>query len=270
MDADALRPRPLWHGEPPAPGDVHFAVGLAKGSPLVSRLIAVGTASRTNHVGIITHVEPPSGDDAGWWRIVESLARGVVEDQHRPPPNSTVIRLSDDPSVRAAVVARAEQGANATPHIDYDWSAIARIVFIGLVGRVPFLTFLVVGSPLLTAFVRPWWLTLLLILAGIWLLYWAEPLLFRLASACPWPFTNRSDRMICSAYGRVVIEDVFGAAALPGLQEEQHSITSPGDLFQELMHRCDYWNVEAGRPKPTATLDRKALRQPRRVVTRVL
>ena len=270
MDADALRPRPLWRGELPEAGDVHFAVGLAKGSPIVSRLIAVGTASRTNHVGIITDVDPPTVGGAGSWRIVESLAHGVVEDRHEPPPNSTVIRLSDDPAVRAAVVARAEQGPQAVPHIKYDWWAIARIVFVGLVGRVPFLTFLMVGSPVLTAFLRPWWLTLLVIVGALWLLYWAEPLLFRLASACPWPGTNRPDRMICSAYGRLVIEDVFGAGALPGLQEEQLSITSPGDLFQELLHRCDYWNVVAGHPTASATLDRKARHQPRRVVTRVL
>ncbi len=270
VSADALRPRPLWQGELPEPGDVHFAVGLAKGSPVVSRVIAVGTASRTNHVGIITDVDPPHDDDAGWWEIVESLSKGVVEDRHRPPPNSTVIRLSDDPQIRQALVNRARQGAHADPHIAYDWWAIARIVFVGLLGRVPFLTFLAVGSPLVAAFVGPWWLALIVELAAIVVLIRLQPVLFRWTMALPWPYTNEPyRRLICSAFGRLVIQDVFGPGALPGLQNEQLSITAPGDLLQELLHRCDYWKVEAGRPRAIGTLDHRSRREPRREVTTI-
>ena len=264
-----LQPRPLWYGELPEPGDIHFAVGLSKGSPLVSRVIAVGTASRTNHVGIITQVEPPRGEDAGSWQIIESLAKGVVEDRHSPPPNSTVIRLSPDPHIRSSLVERARQGANANPHISYDWSAIARIIFVGLFGRVPFLTFMAMGSPFVAAFVNPWWLALLVVVASVWVLVRLQPMLFGWTMAIPWPLTNRPDRLICSAFGRLVIEDVFGRGALPGLEGEGLSITSPGDLFQELMHRCDYWNVVEGIPRASGTLDRRSPKEPRRAVTRI-
>jgi len=104
-----LKPRPLWNDELPTRGDLHFAVGFGPKSALVSRLIAVGTASRTNHVGLITAVTPSE------WRIVEALSDGVVEDTHQPPPVSTVIRVSDDPAVREAVALKAEAGAAADP-----------------------------------------------------------------------------------------------------------------------------------------------------------
>jgi hypothetical protein len=266
---DDLRPRPLWRGELPERGDFHFAVGLAKGSPFVSRVIAVGTASRTNHVGIITQVEPPGGNDAGWWWIVESLSKGVVKDEHRPPPNSTVIRLSEDPRVREAVAQRAEDGASANPHISYDWAAIVRIIVIGLFGRVPYLTFAVIGSPLIAGLVAPWWLALGVIVVAICLLYRVQPWLFTVAAFCARPRKEPTDRLICSAFGRHVIEEVFGGDALPGLAGEEESITSPGDLLQELLHRCDYWNVKGGQPTAHAVLDKRVRGEPRRSVTRV-
>ncbi len=265
---DDLLPRPLWHEDTPERGDFHFAVGLAKGSPFVSRVIAVGTASRTNHVGIITQVQPPAGNDPGWWWIVESLSEGVVKDEHRPPPNSTVMRLSEDPGVREAVAQRAEDGASANPHIAYDWSAIVRIIVIGLVGRVPYLTFAVIGSPLIAALVRPWWLTLVVIVVAICLLYLVQPWLFEVAAFCARPRKEPTDRLICSAFGRRVIEEVFGRNALPGLAGEEEAITSPGDLLQELLHRCDYWNVKGGQPTPHAVLDKRVRGEPRRNVTR--
>jgi len=91
LGSTRLRPRPLYDGEPPAAGVLHFAVGFGKGSALVSRVIVAGTASRTNHVGVITQAEPDR------WVLVEALAGGVQVHTHRPPPVSTVIRLSDDP-----------------------------------------------------------------------------------------------------------------------------------------------------------------------------
>ena len=266
---DYLRPRPLWRGEIPDRGDVHFAVGLAKGSPFVSRVIAVGTASRTNHVGIITQVQPPAGSDPGLWWIVESLSKGVVKDEHRPPPNSTVMRLSEDPKVREAVARRAEDGANASPHISYDWSAIARIIVIGLFGRVPYLSFAVIGSPLIVAFVTPWWLAVVVIVAAIYLLYRVQPWCFTVTAFFARPRTEPTNRLICSAFGRRVIEEVFGGDALPGLAGEDQAITSPGDLLQELLHRCDYWNVKAGQPTARAVLDKRVRGQPRRSVERV-
>ena len=52
--------------------------------------------------------------------------------------------------------------------------------------------------------------------------------------------------MICSEVGRLVIESVFTADALPGLLGVEPSMTAPGDLLQELLHRCDR-GTERGR-----------------------
>ena len=43
--------------------------------------------------------------------------------------------------------------------------------------------------------------------------------------------------------------------SLPGLAESTPAMTSPGDLLQELLHRCDYWTPA---PRRRATLDRPA------------
>ena len=61
--------------------------------------------------------------------------------------------------------------------------------------------------------------------------------LHRLALAVPWP--DPPNRMICSEVGRLLIESVFTADALPGLLGVEPSMTAPGDLLQELLHRCD-------------------------------
>lgn len=282
-----LRPRPLWRGQSPERGDIHFAVGLAKRSPFVSRAIAAGTASRTNHVGIITEVgasatdqAQPGGIGPDRWKIIEALSKGVIEDVHHPPPNSTVMRVSDDPAVRESFAQTAEAGLE--PHMSYDWWAIGRIVFTGLLGRVPFLTFAVIGTPLMAAFVRPWWVTLAVVLAAPYVLYRIQPWLYEATRACPWPGKNRPDphllrpsRLICSAFGRYVIEGTFGGPdALPGLKDADVYTTSPGDLLQELLHRCDYWHVQNGTPTPRGLLDGKPkengkiVKEPRPTVTR--
>ena len=264
-DSSDLRPRPLWSGELPVRGDLHFAVGFGPKSALVSRIIAVGTASRTNHVGIITSVTPPDATGSGKWKIVESLADGVVEDIHRPPPNSTVIRVSENSDVREELASRAEMGAHPH-HISYDWWAIARIVFIGLVGRIPFLTFPILAGPPLARYVSPVWIPILVTIAGIVVLYLVRAWLFRLAMACPWPRSDLRKRAICSAFARETIQAVFSPAALPGLEGEAIAITSPGDLFQELLHRCDYWTAV---PRRAAVLDAPARDRPKSIITRV-
>lgn len=260
-----LMPRPLWNGEQPARGDVHFAVGFGPKSALVSRIIAVGTASRTNHVGIITSVSPPDSSSAGQWKIVESLSAGVVEDVHRPPPNSTVIRISENSDVRELLATEAEKGAHPH-HIAYDWWAIARIVFIGLVGRVPFLTFPILFGPPLARYVDPVWVPIVVTAAAILVLYATRGWLFRLAMTCPWPKSDLQKRAICSAFARETIQAVFSPAALPGLESEEIAITSPGDLFQELLHRCDYWTAM---PRRAAVLDAPASDRPTPVIARV-
>ncbi len=235
----------------PTRGDLHFAVGFGPKSALVSRIIAAGTASRTNHVGVITGV---SGSAAGvpQWTIVEALSKGVVEDTHRPPPVSTVIRVSDDPTMHGALASRAEAGARAVPHIGYDWWTIARILFVGLVGRVPFLTFPILAGPPLARYIDPAWVPVVVTFTSIVILYLVRGWLFQLAMACPWP--NPPNRMICSEFARRTIEDVFGVESLPGLVDVNPALTSPGDLLQELLHRCDYWS-----PVPTrqAVVDRR-------------
>jgi hypothetical protein len=256
-DPDELQPRPLWSHETPARGDIHFAVGFGPHSAFVSRVIAAGTASRTNHTGIITEVTPPQPNDPGQWRIVESLAHGVVEDTHDPPPNSTVIRVSDDESLRGRLAARAETLCNGDPHIDYDWWSIARIVYVGLIGRVPFLTFPILAAPPLARYVSPVWIPIVVTAIVIVVLYRIRGLLFRLAMNTPWPRRELRTHMICSAFVRYTLQSEFGGAgALPGLAREEVAMTSPGDLMQELLHRCDYWRVDAaGRPTRWAILD---------------
>ena len=235
--AGDLRPRPVYEHEMPARGDIHFAVGFGKKSATVSRIIAAGTASRTNHVGIITKVAD------GHWDMVEALAKGVVRTEGRTPPVSTVLRLSDDPAVREQVAAAAE--AKLSPHIDYDWATIARIIYVGLVGRIPFLTVPLLVGPALARYVGPVWVAPLVTAALMAALYRGRGLLFRLAMATPW--IDQPDRMICSELGRRVIEDVFTRAAVPGLAQIQPiSMTSPGDLFQELLFRRDYGASSAG------------------------
>ncbi|MGA3352489.1 MAG: hypothetical protein ABSD85_04790 [Acidimicrobiales bacterium] len=258
FDPLKLKPRPLWDEELPVRGDLHFAVGFGPKSALVSRIIAAGTASRTNHVGIITEVTQPDPQEPAEWKIVEALAGGVVEDLHKRPPNSTVIRVSDDPEVREALAAEAEEKAKGPPHIAYDWWAIGRILFVGLMGRVPFLTFPILAGPPLARYVSPAWLSFVITVAGILVLYRARGLLFRLAMKCPWPAPSMKNHAICSAFAREVIQDVFTPAALPGLSSEDVAITSPGDLFQELLHRCDYWTAV---PHRQAVVDQP---QPRR------
>jgi hypothetical protein len=260
-----LRPRPLWNGELPVRGDLHFAVGFGPKSALVSRIIAVGTASRTNHVGVITAVSPPDSSGSGQWKIVESLADGVVEDIHRPPPNSTVIRVSENPDIREELASKAEEGAHPH-HIAYDWSAIARIVFVGLVGRIPFLTFPILAGPPLARFVNPIWVPIVVTVAAIVVLYWARGWLFRFTMACPWPKSDLQKRAICSAFARETIQSVFTPAALPGLAQEPIAITSPGDLLQELLHRCDYWTAV---PRRAGVLDAPIRDRPKVTVTRV-
>jgi hypothetical protein len=241
-----LKPRPLWDDELPTRGDLHFAVGFGPKSALVSRIIAAGTASRTNHVGIITEV---TGSE---WKIVEALSKGVVEDTHQPPPVSTVIRASDDPAVREALARRAEAGAAADPHIGYDWWTIGRIAFVGLFGRVPFLTFPILAGPPLARYVDPVWVPLVVTVAAIVALYLVRSWLFDIAMACPWP--NPRTRMICSEFARRTIEGVFGSDSLPGLADVKPALTSPGDLLQELLHRCDYWGSV---PTRQAVVDRR-------------
>lgn len=258
---DDLRPRPLWDDEQPARGDIHFAVGFGPKAALVSRIIAAGTASRTNHVGIITEVGTRNIDGPAEWTIVEALAKGVVEDRHRPPPTSTVIRLSDDSKIREALAAEAESRARATPHIDYDWWTIGRIVFVGLFGRVPFLTFPILAGPPLARYFGPVWIPLGVTVAAMLVLYWMRGVLFRAAMAVPWP--DPPKRMICSELGRRVIEVVFGSSSLPGLAEVTPAMTAPGDLLQELLHRCDYWSTTRTRRGVTDVPPRSTLRDAR-------
>lgn len=229
-----LRPRPVYEHEMPERGDIHFAVGFGTKSAMVSRIIAAGTASRTNHVGIITNV----GD--GTWDMVEALGDGVVHTKGRRPPVSTVLRLSDDPVVREQVAAAAE--ARLDPHIDYDWATIARIIYVGLVGRIPFFLVPLLVAPPIARYVDPVWVAPAVSVVLMVLLYMARGLLFKAAMATPW--VDQEDRMICSELGRRVIEEVFGASAVPGLARiTPISMTSPGDLFQELLFRRDYGSV---------------------------
>ena len=235
--AGDLRPRPVYEHETPARGDIHFAVGFGRDSATVSRIIAAGTASRTNHVGVITKVAD------GRWDMVEALAKGVVRTEGRTPPVSTVLRLSDDPVVREQVAAAAE--ARLSPHIDYDWATIARIIYVGLVGRIPFFTVPLLVAPPLARYVDPAWVAPLVTAGLRAILYRARGFLFRVAMATPW--MDQEDRMICSELGRRVIEEVFTPAAVPGLARiEPISMTSPGDLFQELLFRRDYGASAAG------------------------
>lgn len=232
--AGDLRPRPVYEHETPERGDIHFAVGFGTQSAMVSRIIAAGTASRTNHVGIITKVAD------GTWDMVEALGKGVVHTKGRRPPVSTVIRLSDDPVVREQVAAAAE--ARLDPHIDYDWATIARIIYVGLVGRIPFFVVPLLVAPPIARYVDPVWVAPAVSVGLMVLFYRARGLLFKAAMATPW--IDQEDRMICSELGRRVIEEVFGASAVPGLARiNPISMTSPGDLFQELLFRRDYGSV---------------------------
>ena len=242
-----LRPRPIYEHETPARGDIHFAVGFGKSSATVSRIIAAGTASRTNHVAIITGVSEKG------WDMVEALAKGVVKTEGRTPPVSTVIRVSDDPAVREQVAAEAEGWLS--PHVGYDWATIARIVFVGLVGRIPFFTVPLLVAPPLARYTDPVWVAPVVAAVLMVVLYRARNLLYKLAMAMPW--VDQPDRMICSELGRRVIEQVFGTAAVPGLARiKPISMTSPGDLFQELLFRRDYGSaagpVRVAAPEQTA------------------
>ncbi len=229
--AGDLRPRPVYEHETPERGDIHFAVGFGKGSATVSRIIAAGTASRTNHVGVITKVA------GNRWDLVEALGKGVVRTERRQAPISTVLRLSDDPAVREQVATTAE--SHLDPHIGYDWATIARIVFVGLVGRIPFFVVPLLVAPPIARYVDPVWVAPAVAVALMAVLYRARAVLFAVAMATPWP--DQKDRMICSELGRRVIEEVFGAGAVPGLARiTPISMTSPGDLFQELLFRRDY------------------------------
>ena len=226
-----LRPRPLYDDDVPEPGDVHFAVGFGRRTALVSKIIAAGTASRTNHVGVIVEA------DNDHWVIVEALGAGVIRSQHRPPPQSTVLRVSDDPTIRAALAAEASR-RQSEHRIRYDWWTIARIVLIGLLGRCPFVFIPMLALPPIARYVAPLWVGPVAAVALFVALYKARTVLFRVAVAIPWP--DPHDRMICSEFTRRCIETVFGPDALPGLKKVTPSMTSPGDLLQELLHRADY------------------------------
>jgi hypothetical protein len=225
-----LHPRPLWPGESPTRGDLHFKVGFAAGAPVVSQIIAAGTASRVCHVGIITAVF------SNEWVIAEALSNGFVSKIHSPPPVSTVIRLSDDAEVREMIAASAQERLH--PLIKYDWWTIARLAWLGLVGRIPFVVFGITVGPWIARWIpQAWQVTVTLTGVSI-VLYVARNRLYNLALRVPFPDSPR--RMICSEVSRRVIEDVFGADALPGLVGRSAAMTSPGDLLQALLGRTDY------------------------------
>jgi hypothetical protein len=239
LATEAITARPLRAEEAPAAGDLHFAVGFGRQSAFVSRIIAAGTASRTNHVGVLAAVEPDK------WEIIEALANGVRRNPHRPPPMSTVMRLSDDPSVRADVLAQAEE--LAAPGIKYDWLTIIRIVFVGLLGRIPFLSIPLVVAPPLARWTQSVWVAPPIVALLMVALYLARQPLFNVAMAVPWP--DRPNRMICSEFTRRVLEATFGSNCLPGLAAVKPSMTAPGDLLQALLGRSDYSQVPTGVPR---------------------
>lgn len=257
IDRNQLRPRPLYDDDRPEPGDLHFAVGFGADTALVSKIIAAGTASRTNHVGVITGVSEQA------WTLVEALGKGVVVSQKQPPPRSTVIRISDDPSVRSRLAASALE-RQAASHIGYDWWTIARIVMVGLVGRIPFLFFPLLLLPPVARYTDPVWIGPAVAVVLFVVFYRLRLLLFRVAVRLPWP--NSSDRMICSEFARTRLEAVFGPDALPGLAKVAPSMTAPGDLLQALLGRSDY-GTSAGRVK-NAELD--AYRPAKPVATRTV
>lgn len=152
------------------------------------------------------------------------------------PPMSVIIRLSDDVAICDAV-ARAAEAQAAGPHIGYDWWTLSRILMVVLVGRIPFVTLPVVAVAPVAWFVESLWVSVLVGVVAVVGLYRGRDGMHRLALAVPWP--DPPDRMICSEVGRLVIESVFTADALPGLFGVEPSMTAPGDLLLELLHRCD-------------------------------
>jgi hypothetical protein len=245
--------KPLTQEEAPLPGDLHFAVGFSPGSALVSRIIAVGTTSRTNHVGIIVEATNEK------WEVIEALGAGVRRNAHEPPPWSTVMRVSDDPSVRDQVVQHAvTMSAN---NIKYDWWTIGRIVFVGFFGRVPFLTLPLLAWPWLARALDPVWAAPLIVAFAVVALYTARPWLFAASMAVPWP--DPPDRMICSEFTRRVLEATFGDGALDGLAAVKPSMTAPGDLLQALLGRSDYSTARTGIPRAVADYTRRLPRRPR-------
>ena len=212
----ALRSRPLFAWETPEPGDLYFETG----HQLLSRIIRLGTASRTNHVGVIIEA------NATTWTVVEAVADGVVI-HDRTPPVGTVIRVSHDPDVSFDVASVAIR--QALTGVRYDWWTIARHA-LRAIARVPapitLCASLLFGVPALAALAAASAAQILHRPLG-WL-------------ALRTPLPNNPKRMICSEQTTRCLREVFGEGAiLPG--RPAHLI-SPGDLLHALLGRRNWRN----------------------------
>jgi hypothetical protein len=106
-------PRTLALWETVQPGDLICESQTA----LPSLVIRIGTASDLNHTAIVV---APSEAETGW-EVVEAVGAGVVQ-HHRPAPHGYVVRITDDPALRHAIVRAALD--MAAQKARYSWFTI--------------------------------------------------------------------------------------------------------------------------------------------------
>lgn len=197
-----LTPRPLYPHETPEAGDLFFQ----RGSSFIAAAIRFSTGSDINHTGVIL-----GHDGAGLYTVAEANAPGF---EIAPKQNFTgyVVRVSDEPIVRASVAFAASMLAREGRR--YDYLAIAR--FAGIVMRRS----------------RP------RSLAGKVLLGVPALAVRGFGAALLWVLPAESPRrVICSGAVRMLLRRVAGEGdwsnALPVRDDE----TSPADLLAALLGR---------------------------------